>query len=159
VDTNLPNRAVRAWIEGGKLAELDGYSSIRPEVKYGTNSRIDLLLEDSARPPCYVEVKNTTLAEAGVAMFPDAVTSRGLKHLGELIEVVRSGARAVQFFFVSRNDVESFRPADSIDPQYAEGLREAASKGVEVLAWSTQVRRDSLRPGRQLPVELGAARG
>jgi sugar fermentation stimulation protein A len=92
-------------------------------------------------------------------MFPDAVTSRGLKHLGELIEVVRSGARAVQFFFVSRNDVESFRPADSIDPQYAEGLREAASKGVEVLAWSTQVRRDSLRPGRQLPVELGAARG
>ncbi|MHC4261078.1 MAG: DNA/RNA nuclease SfsA [Planctomycetota bacterium] len=154
VDTNLPNRAVRQWVEQGKLPELEGYASVRPEVKYGTNSRIDLLLEDDARPPCYVEIKNTTLSDGRTAMFPDAVTSRGLKHLGELIEVVESGSRAVQFFFVSRNDVDRFRPADSIDPAYSARLREAAQAGVEVVAYSVQVRRDGLRPAEALEVDL-----
>jgi sugar fermentation stimulation protein A len=154
VDTNLPNRAVRTWTEAGKLPELAGYASVRPEVKYGTGSRIDLLLEDEGRPPCYVEVKNTTLAEDGAGLFPDAVTARGLKHLGELVEVVRQGARAVQFFFVSRNDVDRFRPADAIDPAYSAALREAAAAGVEVVAYAVHVRRDGLRPAHALEIEL-----
>ncbi|MEO0650910.1 MAG: DNA/RNA nuclease SfsA [Planctomycetota bacterium] len=154
VDTNLPNRAVREWVEKGKLPELEGYARVRPEVKYGTGSRIDLLLEDDGKPPCYVEIKNTTLATDGVAMFPDAVTSRGLKHLGELIEVVEQGARAVQFFFVSRSDVQRFRPADAIDPDYSRRLREAAAAGVEVVAYAVQVRRDGLRPAHPLEVDL-----
>jgi sugar fermentation stimulation protein A len=158
VDTGLPNRAVRHWIEQGQCPELGGYASLRPEVKYGDGSRIDLLLEDPERPPCYVEIKNTTLAEHGVALFPDAVTSRGLKHLHELMAVVRRGARAVQFFCVSRGDVECFRPADTIDPAYCAALREAAAAGVEVLAYTADVGPRAFGPGRALPVELAADR-
>ncbi|WP_145070398.1 DNA/RNA nuclease SfsA [Engelhardtia mirabilis] len=154
VDTGLPNKVVRAAVEAGQIPELTGYASVRPEVKYGTGSRIDLLLEDDDRPPCYVEIKNTTLAEGRTARFPDAVTSRGLKHLGELTEVVRQGMRAVQFFFISRADVDCFRPADDIDPAYCAGLRAAAAAGVEVLAYSSQVRRDRLAVAEPLEVLL-----
>jgi sugar fermentation stimulation protein A len=156
VDTNLPNRVVRDEIERGRVPELAGYASVRAEVKYGTGSRIDLLLEDPARPPCWVEIKNTTLAAGRLARFPDAVTSRGLKHLGELVERVAQGDRAVQFFFVSRGDVDRFEPADDIDPSYAAGLREAAAAGVEVIAYAARVRRDSLALAQPLEVHLGS---
>ncbi len=154
VDTGLPNHVVRHAVENGKVPELTGYASVRPEVKYGTGSRIDLLLEDENRPPCYVEIKNTTLARGKVALFPDAVTSRGLKHLGELIEVVENGGRAVQFFFVSRADVTSFRPADDVDPAYTRALREAEAAGVEILAYTAKVARDRLALSKPLPIDL-----
>ena len=155
VDTSLPNRVVRDAVERGRVPELSGYASVRPEVRYGTNSRIDLLLESQDRAPCYVEVKNTTLARGRTALFPDAVTSRGLKHLGELAAVAKDGARAVQFFFVSRRDVHEFRPAADVDPAYAEGLRRAAEAGVEVLAYRAKVERARLAVDSPLPVELG----
>ncbi len=158
VDTSLPNRIVREAIEAGAVPQLTGYASLRPEVRYGTGSRIDLLLEDESRPPCYIEVKNTTLAEGTTALFPDAVTSRGLKHLSELIEVVRSGGRAVQFFFVSRADTRDFRPADTIDPAYAAGLREAAAAGVEVFAHAAKVSARALELGPPLAVDLSPPR-
>lgn len=154
VDTNLPNHTVRDEVERGRVPELTGYASVRPEVKYGTGSRIDLLLEDPERPPCWVEIKNTTLASDRLARFPDAVTSRGLKHLGELVERVKAGDRAVQFFFVSRPDVDRFEPADDIDPAYAAGLREAAEAGVEVLAYAARVKRDSIALAHPLEVDL-----
>jgi len=157
VDTNLPNRVVAEALRERAVPGLDGYDSVRTEVKYGTNSRIDVLLEHSAGelPPCYVEVKNTTLAEAGVAKFPDAVTARGLKHLGELEQVVADGARAVQFFFVSRGDVASFEPAADIDPAYTAGLESAVANGVEVTAWSTRVLPDALELDAPLEVRVG----
>jgi len=157
VDTNLPNRVVAEALRERAVPGLDGYDSVRTEVKYGTNSRIDVLLEHSAGelPPCYVEVKNTTLAEAGVARFPDAVTARGLKHLGELEQVVADGARAVQFFFVSRGDVASFEPAADIDPAYTAGLESAVANGVEVTAWSTRVLPDALELDAPLEVRVG----
>jgi sugar fermentation stimulation protein A len=96
INTGLPNRIVREGIENGTVQELQGYSSIRPEVPYGEHSRIDLLL-DGSRGACFVEVKNVTLVEGGVALFPDSVTKRGQKHLRELIRVVGNGARGVIF--------------------------------------------------------------
>src|SRR6185436_13653086 len=134
VDTSLPNRVVAEAVAAGLVPELAGYARLRREVPYGRGSRIDLLLEDERRGTCHVEVKCTTYREGSTALFPDAVTERGTRHLGELARLARAGKRAVQFFFVSRADVELFRPADAIDPEYGRALRRAAAAGVEVLA-------------------------
>jgi sugar fermentation stimulation protein A len=154
VDTGLPNAEVHAALVEGRVPALADYDTARREVKYGQNSRIDVLLERADGSRCYVEVKNTTLADGDVALFPDAVTERGRKHLGELAAMVAEGHRAVQFFFVSRDDVTSFRPADHIDPAYAEALRAAAAAGVEVMAWSARVEPDSIELSRELSVDL-----
>ncbi len=158
VDTSLPNRVVAEAVAAGGVAELGGYARLRREVPYGRASRIDLLLEDDARGACHVEVKSTTLTENGAALFPDAVTERGTKHLGELARLARRGARAVQFFFVSRADVEVFRPADAIDPVYGRALRRAVAAGVEVLAYTTRVEARRLELLRPLPLDLTAPR-
>ena len=105
INTMLPNRLAREGIENGTIAELAGYQAIRAEVPYGEGSRIDLLLS-GAPGKCYVEVKNVTLVEGGCALFPDAVTTRGQKHLRELMEVVRQGHRGVNLFVVQRGDGE-----------------------------------------------------
>ncbi len=154
VDTSLPNAVVFDAIERETLPELAGYAQRQREVKYGSNSRIDVLLTGANGERCFVEVKNTTYAIGDCAAFPDAPTERGLKHLEELTREVRAGNRAVQFYFVSRNDVQRFRPADEIDPEYAKALRAAATAGVEVLAYAVEVRADSLELARRLPIEL-----
>jgi sugar fermentation stimulation protein A len=155
VDTSLPNHVAREAVESGRIRPLAGHETVRAEVPYGDGSRIDLLLSGRGRPDCYVEVKSTTLTSGRTALFPDAVTARGLKHLGELEEVVRAGGRAVQLFLVARDDVGRFAPADAIDPAYGEGLRRAAAAGVEVLAYSTRVDLAGIRIARKLPVALG----
>jgi len=154
VDTTLPNRVVAEAVAAGAVPELAGYAHVRREVPYGRGSRIDLLLEDETRGTCHVEVKSTTLAEDGIALFPDAVTARGTKHLGELARLARRGLRAVQFFLVSRADVELFRPADAIDPEYGRALRRAAKAGVEVLAYTARVEARRLELLQPLAVEL-----
>ncbi|MEM1451022.1 MAG: DNA/RNA nuclease SfsA [Planctomycetota bacterium] len=154
VDTGLPNALAAEAVAAGLIEELDGYGSLRREVKYGTNSRIDLLLEDDERGRAYVEVKNTTLATGDLALFPDAVTTRGRKHLEELARVVADGDRGVMLFCVSRDDVRRVAPADEIDPEYGRTLREVADAGVELLAYSTRVTPTSFELGRKLPVEL-----
>ena len=157
VDTGLPNALVAEAVAAGQVPELSGYDSLRREVKYGVNSRIDLLLERSrgaGDERCYVEVKSTTLAQDGLARFPDAVTERGRKHLEELARMVEEGHRAVIFFCVSRGDVESFAPADEIDPAYGEVLRRVVAQGVEPLAWSTRVEPGRFELGRPLRIVL-----
>ena len=154
VDTSLPNAAVFEAIGLGLLPELTGYDEARREVVYGKNSRIDVLLTRKSGELCYIEVKNTTYAVGRAAAFPDAVTERGLKHLGELTRMVKAGHRAVQFFFVSRDDVDHFRPADEVDPVYAKALRKAAKAGVEILAYSNAVRPDSIELHRRLEIVL-----
>jgi sugar fermentation stimulation protein A len=141
INTGLPNRLVREAIESGVIGELGGYASIRPEVAFGEErSRVDLLLESPARPACYVEVKNVTAAVEGrVALFPDAVSERGAKHLRELMRLKVQGLRAVLVFCVQRGDVDEVRPADAIDPAYGRTLREALAAGVEVMAWRAKV--------------------
>jgi sugar fermentation stimulation protein A len=152
VDTGLPNAVVSEAVAAGTVPELAGYRSLRREVRYGVNSRIDLLLEDPGR--CYVEVKSTTLVVAGEARFPDAVTERGKKHLEELAAMVAEGHRAVIFFHVSRADARCFAPADDIDPAYGAALRAAHTRGVELQAWTTRVTPDEVTLLQRLPCVL-----
>jgi len=151
INTGLPNRLVREAIEVGDVKELQGYTSIRPEVPYGDHSRIDLLLE-GVQGRCFVEVKNVTLVEDGRALFPDAVTIRGQKHLRELMRVVQEGDRGVIFFTVQRGDGESVSPADAIDPEYGRLLRLALESGVEAIAYQAQVAPEEIRLIKRVPV-------
>ena len=153
INTGLPNYLTREAIENGTVTELQGYATIRPEVPYGEHSRIDLLLE-SQTGRCFVEVKNVTLVEDGRALFPDAVTTRGQKHLQELMRVVREGDRGVIFFTVQRGDGMSVSPADMIDPEYGRLLRLALENGVEALAYQALVTPEEIRLTNRLPVIL-----
>lgn len=139
INTSLPNGLVEEGIRRRVIEELQGYRQIRREVRYGKNSRIDLLLSKEDGAQCYVEVKNVTLVEAGVAYFPDAVTERGRKHLEELMDMVDQGHRAVIFFVLQRGDGGYVAPADHIDPVYGKTLRRAISHGVEALAYRAKV--------------------
>jgi len=154
VDTSLANDIVAEAIDAESIPELSGYGALRREVPYGNSSRIDILLEDAEQPPCYVEVKSTTLVRDGHAAFPDAVTKRGQKHLTELEAVVKAGGRGVIFFCISRDDVKDFGPADDIDPDYGQMLRHAVECGVEALAYTTLVQPDRIDLGRSLPIRL-----
>ena len=155
INTSWPNRIVEEAVRADAVAELTGYASLRREVPYGRNSRIDLLLEDADRPPCYLEVKNVHLRRrAGVAEFPDSVTKRGAKHLAELSDVAQSGARAVMFFLVQRGDCTSFEVAADIDPVYDRALRQALDHGVETLCYSCRVGHRAIELDRPLPLTL-----
>jgi sugar fermentation stimulation protein A len=148
INTFHPNGLVAAAIADGAVDELHGYESARREVRYGTNSRIDLLLEGNGRPPCYVEVKNVTMRRGrdadAPAEFPDAVTARGTKHLGELAEVARHGGRAVMFYLVQRGDCRRLAIAADIDPRYAEAFSRAVASGVEILCYGCRVTPDEI---------------
>lgn len=140
INTGLANKLVAEAISSAWIAELEGYNSLRTEVAYGEQkSRIDLLLEGTASEPdalCYVEVKNVSLGlGGGLGSFPDAVTTRGQKHLQELLHMRALGHRAVLLFCVQHSGIDRIIPADSIDPEYGRLLREVVSQGVEVLAY------------------------
>ncbi|MCL1145622.1 DNA/RNA nuclease SfsA [Shewanella sp. 10N.261.52.F9] len=137
INTGRANALAEEAINNGIISELQGYSSLRREVKYGSeNSRIDILLQDEKKPNCYIEVKSCTLLENGHGYFPDAVTTRGQKHLRELMEMVEQGQRAVLLFVVQHSGINSVQAAAHIDPDYALLLTEAHSKGVEIIAYS-----------------------
>jgi len=155
VNTGHPNQVAFEAIAAGAIPELAGYGEIRREVKYGANSRIDLLLAGSGRPTCYVEVKAVTLKQGDAACFPDSVTARGTKHLGELAERVRLGDRAVMLYLVQRGDCSLFRPAGWIDPAYAAALRRATAEGVETLCYACRLSLNGIEIDRALPLELG----
>ncbi len=150
VNTMVPNRLVKAGILTGRIPGLTGYDTVRSEVPYGARSRVDLLLEKGAGR-CLVEVKNCTLVVGGVASFPDAVTTRGLRHLRELQDRVRSGDRCVMFYLVQRTDSRLFRPADAIDPAYGEELRRAVQNGVEVMVYDVAIDLGGIAIRRELP--------
>ena len=155
INTSLPNRLVREAIESKVIKALQGYREIKSEVRYGhENSRIDLLLEGKAKSPdCYVEVKNVTASvDSGIALFPDAVSERGSKHLRELMAMVGEGHRAVLVFCVQRSDVNEVRPADGIDLVYGVTLRSAIAAGVEVLAYRAAVSATAVVLEKKIPV-------
>ncbi len=154
INTARSNDLVREALEDGTITELAGYPSLRREIPFGSEaSRADLLLGGGGRRPCFVEVKNVTAAvSGGVALFPDAVTARGTKHLRELAGVVADGSRAVLCFSVQRQDVTEVRPADAIDPLYGRTLREALAAGVEILAYKAQVTPAAVRLRWRIPV-------
>ncbi|WP_353474877.1 DNA/RNA nuclease SfsA [Salipiger sp. H15] len=152
VDTGVPNRVLRAALEAGQVAGLEGYAAVRPEVRYGEKSRIDFLLSGEGRRDCYVEVKSVTLSRRpGLAEFPDSVTARGTKHLGELAAMVAQGHRAVMLYLVQRTDAVEVTLAADIDPSYATAFASAAAAGVEVLALGCDITPEEISLGAPLP--------
>lgn len=159
INTSLPNRLAAEAIGVGLVPELAGYANMRREVRYGRNSRIDLLLEGPGQAPCYVEIKNVHLRRATTAAeFPDCVTARGTKHLVELADAVAAGARAVMLYLVQRDDCDRFAIAGDIDPGYENGLRRAQAIGVEVLAYACRLSREEIEVARRLPLAPTLAR-
>ena len=139
INTQLPNRLAEEAIQAGVIPELDGYDHMKREVKYGTNSKIDLLLSKDSGERCYVEVKNVHLKRGELAEFPDSVTSRGTKHLLELQNEVEQGHRAVMLYVIQRDDSDVFSFAADIDPKYAQTARAVFNKGVEAYAYTCKV--------------------
>ncbi len=149
VDTSVPNRALKAALMAGEVPGLQ-YKQVRPEVKYGENSRIDFLLSDGDKR-AFVEVKSVTLSrQPGFAEVPDSVTARGLKHLGELSAVAQAGDRAVMLYLVQRTDCDRVGIAGDIDPAYAAGLAQARAAGVEVLAFDCRISPEEIVLGRPM---------
>jgi sugar fermentation stimulation protein A len=155
VNTAYPNLIVAEAIADGLIPELRGYASIRREVRYGRNSRVDFLLEAPDRPPCYVEVKNVHLMRSsGLAEFPDAVTARGAKHLDELATMVTAGSRAVMLYLVQIPSATSFTLARDIDPTYAAAFDRARGGGVETIAYRCTVARDAIAVSGPVPIVI-----
>jgi sugar fermentation stimulation protein A len=154
INTGHPNGLAAEAITQGRLPELAGYAELRREVRYGTNSRIDILLEDPDRPPCYLEIKNCHLRRQELAEFPDAVTARGAKHMSELAIVAEAGQRAVVLYVVQRMDCPGFALAEDIDPAYAAALKYAMARGVEVLAYSCRLTTDEIVLDKAMPLHI-----
>lgn len=146
VNTIRANALAEEAIRSGVISELTGYNKIQREVKYGNeNSRIDIMLSDGEQPDAYVEVKSATLLQDGQGYFPDAVTTRGQKHLRELISIVESGRRAVLLFAVLHTGIKSVQAAQHIDPKYAATLTEARDAGVEVISYLADISNTSIK--------------
>jgi sugar fermentation stimulation protein A len=154
VNTLVPNRLVFKSVKAGVVPELAGYEAVEREVKVSDHTRLDLALTSDKKSRCYVEIKNCTLVNDGVASFPDAVTTRGLKHIIELEALVDSGYRGVMFYFIQRMDATVFKPADQIDPEYGTGLRRAVRGGVEILVYDVSIDLKGIRLNRRIQCQL-----
>jgi len=153
VNTGHPNLLVAEALAAQAIPDLAGYTSVRREVKYGKNSRIDFLLESEGRPPCYVEIKNVHLMRAAsLAEFPDCVTARGATHLDELSAVAAGGARAFMLFVIQIGSTERFSLARDIDPAYGAAFDRARNMGVAALAWKCAIAREGIEVAEQVPI-------
>jgi sugar fermentation stimulation protein A len=155
IDASLPNRLVAEALAAGAIADLAGYAAVRPEVRYGTRSRVDFLLTGPGRPDAYVEVKNVHFRREGDwAEFPDSVTARGARHLDELAAMVAAGHRAVMLYVVQRTDCARFRLSGDLDPAYARAFAAARAAGVEAIAHACRIDAEGVWLDRALPVEI-----
>ncbi|WP_320034328.1 DNA/RNA nuclease SfsA [Halarcobacter sp.] len=152
-NTGVANKLGIEAIEDGTIKELQGYSSLKPEQKYGQNSRIDILLENDDKK-CFVEIKSVSLRIDEMLAFPDAVTSRGEKHLNELCQMVNQGHRAVMLYIIQRTDDLPFRIANEIDKKYAQTFKDVLSKGVEVLVYQSSISLEEIKINKQCKIEL-----
>lgn len=155
INTARPNQVVEQGLLAKKIPELAEYESVRREVKYGEGSRVDFLLTQENLSDVYLEVKSVTLhLGEDLGAFPDAVTTRGQKHLKELMTIKKSGARAVLLFCVMHSSIQQVTVADHIDPKYAELLEEAVAAGVEVYCYSVEMSEDQLVMKSRLPLVM-----
>ena len=155
VDTSLPNRALKSALMAREVAPFAAYPMVRPEVKYGENSRIDFLLSGPDLPDLYIEVKSVTLSrQQGLAEFPDSVTKRGAKHLDELARVVAQGHKAAMLYLVQRTDCDTFTLASDIDPAYRTAFDAARAAGVETYCFDTNITPDGIEIARPLTLRL-----
>jgi sugar fermentation stimulation protein A len=156
IDTAVPNRVVKEALAARRVPELAAYETVRPEVKYGERSRVDFVLSGAGLPDAYVEVKNVHLLRSGdVAEFPDCVTARGARHLGELAAMVAAGHRAVMLFLVQRTDCARFALASDLDPAYARAHAAATAAGVETIVYDTAISPEGVTLRHPLPRETG----
>ena len=153
INTLLPNKLVRSSVMKGVIPGLEDFEKLRTEVPYGRSSRIDILLE-KGMDKTFIEVKNCTLVRDGTAFFPDAISSRGLKHLVELQEEVKKGNRAVMFYLIQRMDASLFKPANHIDPAYGKELRKAVKNGVEIMVYDVILDKRGNSLNRAIPNEI-----
>ncbi len=154
VNTMVPNRLVADAIRSGQVPAFNAYSDVHSEVTVSAHTRLDLKLTATGLSACYIEIKNCTLVEGDWAMFPDAPTTRGQKHLRVLTELKGNGMRAVIFFLIQRTDARFFKPADGVDPEYGRQLRKAVAQGVEIMAYDTDIDLKKISLGRPLPCRL-----
>jgi len=152
INTGNPNKLAFEAISAGIIPELQGYTTVKREVKYG-DSRFDIFAENETEK-CFIEVKNVTMKVGNYALFPDAVTTRGQKHLKTLMEVKAEGMRAVMLYIVQRCDVDVFAPATEIDPDYEKALKTAFNAGVEVIVMQAKVTPDKIELLRKIPAEI-----
>jgi sugar fermentation stimulation protein A len=152
INTGIPNKLAFESISAGTIPGLEGYTNVKREVKF-EDSRFDIYAENDMEQ-CFIEVKNVTMKDGKYARFPDAVTTRGQKHLKTLIEVKSRGIRAVMLYIIQRSDVEIFAPACDIDPDYAKLLSEAVAAGVEVIPMQAHVTPSNITLVKQLPSEI-----
>ena len=153
INTAHPNRIVGEALRARSIPELGAYDGIRPEVKYAEKSRVDFLLTAEGLPDCYLEVKNVHLVRAaGLAEFPDSVTTRGARHLADLARMVDEGHRAVMLYLLQRGDCPQFPLAADIDRAYAAAFRDARSAGVEALCHATDITSEAITLGDPLPI-------
>lgn len=152
INTSVPNILAYDAISSGTIPELAGYSRVRREVKF-RDSRFDVFAEND-NEKCFIEVKNVSMKDGQYALFPDAVTTRGQKHLKTLIEVKKQGIRAVMLYVIQRSDVEIFAPAKKIDSDYALALQSAYKNGVEIIPVQAKVTPTKIEIVKKLPFEL-----
>ncbi len=153
IDTGIPNKIVKEALQTRKIVGLGDYEAVRPEQKYGRNSRVDFLLEGDRTT--YLEVKNVRLRRSeDWAEFPDCVTARGTKHLQDLTDIVAQGDRAVMLYVVQRSDCNRFRLAADIDPSYAQAFDIARNEGVEMLCYGTHISTQQIQIAGPIPVDL-----
>ncbi|WP_336294665.1 DNA/RNA nuclease SfsA [Bartonella sp. CB169] len=154
INTALPNKLALEAIHNGLLPELNGYKTILPEQRYGTQSRIDFLLRDGITPDCYLEVKNVhCIRQKGLAEFPDTVTKRGARHLEELIKVVQQGKRAAMLYVIQREDCSAFKICYDLDPIYGRKFDLALKSGVEFYAVKCHVSAEGIFPIHRVKIE------
>jgi len=154
VNTSRTNKLVIEAIKNGQILEFTNIDSVKAEVKTSKESRLDLLVRQGGEDT-YIEIKNCSLAIDGCAMFPDAVTTRGTKHLHELIRLKKEGFNACIFFLVQRMDADRFAPASQIDPVYAETIEQATTAGVQILVYQAEVNPVGIEVVGALPCRIG----
>ena len=156
-DARLPNALVAESLVKGELPQFADYTQVKPESTYG-ESRLDFLLQDPSKAGatgrCYLETKSVTLVESGTALFPDAPTSRGVKHMGSLVKAVEEGCRAAVIFVIQREDARRFSPHDAADPDFAAAFRLALASGVEAYAHTCRVTLRDVSLAGQIPILL-----
>ena len=152
VDSRAPNKLVLQALRSGDLEEFPGYEVTKPEHRYG-HTRFDFFMANN-RERCLLEVKSCTLVKGGVALFPDAKTERGRRHVSDLMEAKKEDYRACVLFVVQRTDAQVFSPHDETDPEFGEAFRDASANGVEVYAYCSEFTGDKISLKWKLPVEL-----
>lgn len=151
IDSRIPNKLILEALKNDEIEEFSGYTHIKPEFPY-RNSRFDFLLTNGN--PCIIEAKSCTLVNNSIALFPDAITERGSRHLLELIKAKKEGYRTCVLFLVQRTDAKHFSPNDKTDPKFAKNLRKASKNGVEIYAYTSQLKENEIKIKKRIPLKI-----